>query len=92
MLSGGGAARPPEQIKDQEKNHPTKAAGVGYGLTETNAAGTNASGKLLYSKPDSAGFPTPLVHEIKILDEEGNEVETGELGEVAIRSASNFRC
>ena len=92
MLSGGGAARPPEQIKDQEKNHPTKAAGVGSGLTETNAAGTNASGKLLYSKPDSAGFPTPLVHEIKILDEEGNEVETGELGEVAIRSASNFRC
>ena len=47
MLSGGGAARPPEQVKAQEKNHPTKAAGVGYGLTETNAAGTNASGKLL---------------------------------------------
>jgi len=92
MLSGGGAARPPEQIKAQEKNHPTKAAGVGYGLTETNAAGTNASGKLLYLKPDSAGFPAPLVHEVKIYDEEGNEVETGELGEVVIKSASNFRC
>ena len=73
MLSGGGAARPPEQIKAQEKNHPTKAAGVGYGLTETNAAGTNASGKLLYLKPDSAGFPAPLVHEVKIYDEEGND-------------------
>ena len=41
-LGGGGAARPPEQVKSQEKNHPTKIAGVGYGLTETNAGGTNA--------------------------------------------------
>ena len=91
-LGGGGAARPPEQIKSQEKNHPTKIAGVGYGLTETNAAGTNASGKLLYDKPDTAGFPTPLVHELKIIDEEGKEVSTGKTGEVCIKSASNFRC
>ncbi len=91
-LGGGGAARPPEQIKSQEKNHPTKIAGVGYGLTETNAAGTNASGKLLYDKPDTAGFPTPLIHELKIIDEEGKEVSTGEAGEVCIKSASNFRC
>ncbi len=91
-LGGGGAARPPEQIKSQEKNHPTKIAGVGYGLTETNAAGTNASGKLLYDKPNTAGFPTPLIHELKIIDEEGKEVSTGETGEVCIKSASNFRC
>ena len=91
-LGGGGAARPPEQIKSQEKNHPTKIAGVGYGLTETNAAGTNASGKLLYDKPDTAGFPTPLIHKLKIIDEEGKEVSTRETGEVCIKSASNFRC
>ena len=29
MLNGGGAARPPEQIKAQERDHPTKVAGVG---------------------------------------------------------------
>ena len=91
-LGGGGAARPPEQIKSQEKNHPTKIAGVGYGLTETNAAGTNASGKLLYDKPDTEGFHTPLIHKLKIIDEEGKEVSTGETGEVCIKSASNFRC
>ena len=91
-LGGGGAARPPEQILAQEKEHPTKIAGVGYGLTETNAGGTNASGKLLYDKPDTAGFPTPLIHEIKIIDDKGNEVPTGEKGEVAIKSVSNFRC
>ncbi|MBK49418.1 MAG: long-chain fatty acid--CoA ligase [Chloroflexi bacterium] len=92
MLNGGGAARPPEQIKAQERDHPTKVAGVGYGLTETNAAGTNASGKLLYTKPSTAGFPTPLIHEVKIIDEEGSELATGDQGEVCIRSASNFRC
>ena len=92
MLNGGGAARPPEQIKAQERDHPTKVAGVGYGLTETNAAGTNASGKLLYTKPSTAGFPTPLLNKVKIIDEEGNDLPTGEQGEVCIRSASNFRC
>ena len=92
MLNGGGAARPPEQIKAQERDHPTKVAGVGYGLTETNAAGTNASGKLLYTKPSTAGFPTPLIHEVKIIDEDGKELATGDQGEVCIRSASNFRC
>ena len=92
MLNGGGAARPPEQIKAQERDHPTKVAGVGYGLTETNAAGTNASGKLRYTKPSTAGFPTPLIHEVKIINEDGNDLPTGEQGEVCIRSASNFRC
>ena len=92
MLNGGGAARPPEQIKAQERDHPTKVAGVGYGLTETNAAGTNASGKLLYTKPSTAGFPTPLIHEVKIINEDGIDLPTGEQGEVCIRSASNFRC
>jgi acyl-CoA synthetase (AMP-forming)/AMP-acid ligase II len=91
-LGGGGAARPPEQVKSQEKNHPTKIAGVGYGLTETNAGGTNASGKLLYDKPDTAGFPTPLIHELKIINEEGRQVPTGKTGEVCIKSVSNFRC
>ena len=47
-LGSGGAARPPEQIKAQEKDHPDKVATVGYGLTETNAHATNASGMTLY--------------------------------------------
>ena len=71
-LGSGGAARPPEQIKAQEKEHPDKIATVGYGLTETNAHATNASGTTLYERPSTAGYPTPFLNLIKIMDEEGN--------------------
>ena len=91
-LGSGGAARPPEQIKAQEKEHPDKIATVGYGLTETNAHATNASGTTLYERPSTAGYPTPFLNLIKIMDEEGNELGPNELGEVAIKSTCNFRC
>jgi len=91
-LGSGGAARPPEQIKAQEKDHPDKVATVGYGLTETNAHATNASGITLYERPSTAGYPTPFLNLIKIMDEEGNELGPNELGEVAIKSTCNFRC
>ena len=91
-LGSGGAARPPEQIKAQEKEHPDKVATVGYGLTETNAHATNASGMTLYERPSTAGYPTPFLNLIKIMDEEGNKLGPNELGEVAIKSTCNFRC
>ena len=91
-LGSGGAARPPEQLKSQEKEHPDKVATVGYGLTETNAQGTNASGPILYKRPSTAGFPIPPITQIKIIGEDGKEVATNEIGEVAIKSTCNFRC
>ena len=91
-LGSGGAARPPEQIKAQEKEHPDKIATVGYGLTETNAHATNASGMILYDRPSTAGFPTPFLNQIKIVGEDGSEVGPNEIGEVAIKSTCNFRC
>jgi long-chain acyl-CoA synthetase len=36
-------------------------------------------------KPDSVGIPLPCV-EVKIVDESGKEVDTGEVGEIAVRS------
>ena len=91
-LGSGGAASPPEQIKAQEKEHPDKVATVGYGLTETNAHATNASGMLLYDRPSTAGFPTPFLNQIKIVGEDGSEMGPNEIGEVAIKSTCNFRC
>ena len=91
-LGSGGAARPPEQIKAQEKEHPDKIATVGYGLTETNAHATNASGMILYDRPSTAGFPTPFLNKIKIVGEDGSELGPDEIGEVAIKSTCNFRC
>ena len=91
-LGSGGAARPPEQIKAQEKEHPDKIATVGYGLTETNAHATNASGMILYDRPSTAGFPTPFLNQIKIVGEDGSDLGPDEIGEVAIKSTCNFRC
>ena len=83
-LGSGGAARPPEQIKAQEKEHPDKIATVGYGLTETNAHATNASGMLLYDRPSTAGLPTPLLNQITIAGEDGSEIGPNEIDIVAI--------
>ena len=80
------------KLKLRKKDHPDKVATVGYGLTETNAHATNASGITLYERPSTAGYPTPVLNFIKIMDEEGNELGPNELGEVAIKSTCNFRC
>ena len=91
-LGAGGAPRPPEHLKAQEKEFPDKGAQIGYGLTETNAAGTNVGGPLLYERPTSAGFPTPFLTSIRILDDDNNSLNPGELGEITIKSTANFRC
>ena len=39
-LSGGGAPRPPEHVKKLKDGFNDAEPSIGYGLTETNAAGT----------------------------------------------------
>ena len=91
-LYGGGAPRPPEQVKKQKEHMPETNPGIGYGLTETNALGANNAGDTYLSKPTSTGFPVPKIIELKIIDDEGNTLETNENGEVCIKSAATFRC
>ncbi len=91
-LYGGGAPRPPEQVKKQKEHMPETNPGIGYGLTETNALGANNAGDTYLSKPMSTGFPVPKIIELKIIDDEGNTLETNENGEVCIKSAATFRC
>ena len=54
-----------------------------YGLTETSSVATAISGQDAIDKPTSVGPPVPTVR-VKIVDERGNEVGTGETGEVCI--------
>ena len=91
-LYGGGAPRPPEQVKKQKEHMPETTPGIGYGLTETNALGANNAGDTYISKPMSTGFPVPKIIELKIIDDEGNTLKTNENGEVCIKSAATFRC
>ncbi len=54
-----------------------------YGLTETSSVATVISGQDAIDRPTSVGPPVPTVH-VRIVDAEGNEVLTGETGEVCI--------
>ncbi len=54
-----------------------------YGLTETSSVATVISGQDALDKPTSVGPPVPTVR-VKIVDPEGEEVATGETGEVCI--------
>ena len=58
---------------------------------QTNALGANNAGEVYVKKPASTGFGLPLLMQLKIIDEDGNDLNTNETGEVCIKSASTFR-
>ncbi len=89
VLGGGGGPRPAEHVKLLDENFKGRP-GIGYGLTETNALGTLASGDEYLQNPSSAGRVVPPLTEIKIIDSNWNELPEGEIGEVAIKSQSNM--
>ena len=91
-LNGGGAARPPEQVKEMKASMKDTNPGIGYGLTETNALAANNHGDVYVQKPNSTGFAIPKLIDLKIVDDDGNELPLGEIGEVCIRGACTFRC
>ncbi len=61
----------------------------GYGLTETSPALT-FTGIGGVAKPGSIGRPLPGV-EIRLVDEDGEEVEEGDPGEIVVRGPNVFR-
>ncbi len=91
-IQSGGAPRPPEHLSQMLKMFPQKAQpGLGYGLTETNGLGAIIGGKFYIAKSDSTGRPTPPLTELKIVDDIGNILETGEAGEICIKGPSLMR-
>ena len=64
---------------------------LGYGLTETNAIGCSNFWSNYHDKPASTGRPHKPIVEIAILGEGDRHLPPGERGEIAIRSAANFR-
>src|SRR4051812_14009317 len=82
LCISGGAALPVEVLKGFEEAFGCKIL-EGYGLSETSpVASFNHPDK--ERKPGSIGTPIEGV-EMKVVDEDGNEVDQGEVGEIAIR-------
>jgi acyl-CoA synthetase (AMP-forming)/AMP-acid ligase II len=85
-ISSGGAARPADQVGTLIERFPGAKPSAGYGLTETNAVGCIIGDDDYVERPGSVGQATPPLVELRIVDDEGNEVERGERGEICLRS------
>jgi len=80
----GGAPAPPELVRRIKEVFPKVTPGNGYGLTETSSVVTFNSGEDYLRKPDSVGVPVPVC-EVRTVDEDGNELPQGAVGELWIK-------
>lgn len=83
-VSYGGAPAASDLVRRLKEAFPMVQPGQGYGLTETSAITTTNSAEDYEAKPDSAGRPVPVC-DVKIMDDGGNEVPVGEVGEIWIK-------
>lgn len=88
--AGGGAPRPPEHVKRLATEMGEGKPLLGYGLTETNAVGCGIINENYLAKPMSTGPASKPLVDLAILDDDGNPVAQGGVGEVCIRSVCNF--
>lgn len=86
-LAGGGAQVPPDLVLKIEEKVTTARPGTGYGMTETCGIITSISGDFFVDKPDSAG-PSMPNFEAKCVDDDGNTVSQGQVGELWVKGSS----
>ncbi len=83
-VSFGGAPTPPETIERAREVLPVEPSFANaYGLTETHGVAFLNGGRDLLDRKTSIGRPMPLL-EMKLVDEDGQPVPDGELGELLI--------
>lgn len=91
-IGSGGAKRPGAQVSQLAETFPNADVATGWGMTETNALGIGMTGDDYVKRPESAGKLHPPVQELRLLDDAGNDVPLGELGEITVKSPANMRC
>jgi long-chain acyl-CoA synthetase len=89
-VGGGGAARPPAQVGQIDDSFEKALPNTGWGMTETNAIGTLILGAE-YSERRLSSGPALCVIDLRVVDDEGNELPSGERGELQVRGPSMFR-
>ena len=88
-VGGGGAPRAPEQVGEIGRAFGQAFPGTGWGMTETNAIGVGIGGQEYLDRPASSGRCSAVM-DLKIVDEDGREVPTGERGELLVRGTGMF--
>ena len=89
-MGGGGAQVPPDLVLKIDDKLANGKPGTGYGMTEGSGMMCSITKDYYVANPESVG-PTIAVYESKIVDENGNEVADGELGEICFKSAAIFK-
>ena len=90
-IAAGGAPRPISHVERLQATFPAAKPALGYGLTETNAVGCINFWSNYADKPGSTGRPQKPFVEVAIFGEGDRRLPAGERGEIAIRSAANFK-
>ena len=88
--AAGGAPRPVDHVKRIKEALPHAFPLLGYGLTETNAVGCGNLNENYMAKPGSTGTATKPLVEVGILNDAGEQLPAGAVGEVSIRTVCNF--
>ena len=85
-LGGGGAQLPPDLVGKIDSQVKTARPNTGYGMTETCGIITAVAADFFVDKPRSAGPAMPCF-EAKCVDDDGQTVADGEVGELWVRGA-----
>lgn len=88
-MGSGGAPNPPHMVAKVNEELANASATQGYGLSEVSGIATANGGLFYLEKPGSCGVP-PRVGEVKVVDDAGTEVPTGERGELCLRGPHVF--
>ena len=86
-LGGGGAQLPPDLVGKIDAQVATARPNTGYGMTETCGIITAVGADFFIDKPDSAGPAMPSF-EAKCVDDDGQAVPVGGVGELWVRGTS----
>lgn len=85
-LGGGGAQLPPDLVGKIDGQVKTARPNTGYGMTETCGIITAVSADFFIDKPESCGPAMPSF-EVKCVDDEGQAVPAGQVGELWVKGA-----
>jgi acyl-CoA synthetase (AMP-forming)/AMP-acid ligase II len=90
MVTIGSAPIAPAALLRFQRQIPDAMVSNSYGMTEAGSAHMALPKGELEKRPGSVGQPLPPV-EVRILDEQGNPLQPGEIGEVVLRNPGRER-
>jgi len=89
-VGGGGAPRPPEQVRAIDEVFANAKPGTGWGMTELNALGAGCASEDYLLHPASSGRCHQIL-DLRIIGEDGAELGPMERGELQARGGAVMR-